>query len=349
MDWSRLERDAEAVCRPVALDVRTVCESIITLLPTKDDEIETDLMVVVSPEFPHSVFIDETYIHRILMNLLSNALKFTSSGYIMLLIEMKDGNLIASVEDTGPGVPPSFQPLLFEPFKQAQTRGSQRGTGLGLSIIKQLLHKMQGNIKVESKHQETDDVEPDQTGSTFTVTIPVQLSAQLVYSSPTEARPMIAIFHGGGQRSLTGLSRAWEKFGFEVVISKRLSHACSLQLKYIWMDLPFLKQNSAAAQQVLVQDKWPVLMPYDTQIELQEFPGLLQNPLFCPISKPLILHSLEKTIAASNQLSKNAAKARTVRFAPNVEVLEPTIETESRERAIAKQFVVLLVEDNLVS
>lgn len=103
LDWSKLEKDAEAVCRPVALDMRTVCESVLMLLPNKDDEADVNLMVVVSPNVPHSLFLDETYIQRILMNLLSNALKFTRSGYVLLSVEMENGKLVATVKDTGTG------------------------------------------------------------------------------------------------------------------------------------------------------------------------------------------------------------------------------------------------------
>ena len=95
LDWSRLEKDGEATCRPVSLDLRTICESIITLLPNQDEDADVEVMVVVSPNVPHSLFIDETYVHRILMNLLSNALKFTSSGYILLSIEMNNDDLVA--------------------------------------------------------------------------------------------------------------------------------------------------------------------------------------------------------------------------------------------------------------
>lgn len=161
LDWSRLEKDGEARCRPVSLDLWTICESIITLLRNQDEEVDVEVMVMVSPNVPHSLFIDETYTHRILMNLLSNALKFTSSGYILLSIQMRNDKLMASVTDTGCGVPPAFLPQLFEPSKQAQVRGAGRGTGLGLSIIKQLLRKMQGTIVGESKYRDDEDVGPE--------------------------------------------------------------------------------------------------------------------------------------------------------------------------------------------
>jgi signal transduction histidine kinase len=209
LDWSKLERDAETSSRPVALDIRTVCESILVLLPNKDDEAEVELIVVVKPDVPRSMFLDETYIHRILMNLLSNALKFTRSGYILLLVEFENENLVATVKDTGSGVPPSFLPQLFEPFKQAQTRGSQRGTGLGLSIVKQLLHKMGGNITVESRHPEAGEIEPAPSGSTFTISIPVQTSATNDDAIFPALLPKIAIFHAGNERSVEGLQTAW--------------------------------------------------------------------------------------------------------------------------------------------
>lgn len=137
------------------------------LLPTRDDEEKIEIMLVVTPDIPEALFLDETYIHRIIMNLLSNAMKFTGSGYILLLLEWSNGRLVITVKDTGSGIPSSFLPQLFEPFQQAQTRGKQRGTGLGMSIIKQLLNKMQGTIHVESQYTESG-IMPDETGSIFT-------------------------------------------------------------------------------------------------------------------------------------------------------------------------------------
>lgn len=348
LDWSKLEKDAEAVCRPVALDMRIVCESILMLLPNKDDEADVNLMVVVSPKVPHSLFLDETYIQRILINLLSNALKFTRSGYIMFLIEMENGKLIATVKDTGTGIPPSFLPQLFEPFKQATTRGSQRGTGLGMSIIKQLLHKMHGTIEVESRHPDTASVGLGQTGSTFIVTIPVPLS-----STPdpepllTGARPRIAVFHGDNERSFEGLCTAWEISGFDVVRSGDFSNLSDSEWKYVWADLPFLKENPRCLQQLLEQDQWQVLVPYDTQETLQQIPSVLSGPRFVRLQKPLLWHTFTDQIAAAGELSKDVALARKVRFAPHVDIVDGN-DKEKPWEATAKDSMILLVEDNPV-
>ncbi len=348
MDWSKLERDSDTVCRPVALDIRTVCEAILVLLPNKDDEAEVEIMVVVSPEVPKSIFLDETYIHRILMNLLSNALKFTRSGYILLLVEVEDGRLVATVKDTGPGVPPSFLPELFEPFKQAQTRGSQRGTGLGLSIVKQLLHKMNGTVSVESKHPEAEQIQPDQTGSTFTISIPVQHITS-TNSLNINNLPKIAILNNGKQRSIEGLQMAWEKFGFEVVTAKDFaSLPANNDWEYIWADLTFLKENPACLQALLKQEKWLVLVSYDTMHTLHQIPELAAAPQFIPLPRPLIWHSFSQRIAAARQDPvKSEVSSRTVRFATKVDFVNGSGKSET-QKATEKNILILLVEDNPV-
>ena len=352
LDWSRLEKDGEAVCRPTALDIRTLCESVVNLLPNKDDDMGKELLVVVAPEVPRSFWLDETYVHRILMNLLSNALKFTSSGYILLLIEMKDDKIIATVKDTGSGIPPSFLPQLFEPFKQAQTRGAQRGTGLGLSIIKTLLSKMEGNIEVQSNYQEAEDAEPGKSGTIFTVTIPVRSSPNaLDEPQSTGVHSKIVIFHDGNERTLEGLCTAWQSSGFEVVIARKISDLAP-PLKYIWADSPFLKRHPYILRELLDSDQYLVLVPSDTKTILHDIGGLSLPSHFLPISKPLVWHSIIESMAAAGQLSNKASRNKMVRFAPEVDVAKS--ESTDQETcsllndSIVKRPVILLVEDNEV-
>lgn len=347
LDWSKLERDAETICRPVALDMRTVCESILILLPNKDDEAEVELMVVVTPNVPNEVYLDETYIHRILMNLLSNALKFTGSGYILLLIDVENGKLVATVKDTGSGVPPSFLPQLFEPFKQAQTRGSQRGTGLGLSIVKQLLHKMDGNITVESKHPEVEEVEPGQSGSTFTISIPLQ-SSTANHESTTAALPNIAIFHGGNERALQGLQTAWKKFGFDVVVVKDFADLSGVDWKYIWANIPFLKRNPTCMEGLLKQNAWLVLVPYDTQNTLRQIPDITSAPQFISLPTPLIWHTFQQRITAASKEPSKSEISRSVRFASKVDIVDHDTKGQPQQLT-AKNLVILLVEDNPIN
>lgn len=355
LDWSRLERDAETVCRPVALNMRTVCESIIVLLPNKDDEAEVDILVVVTPDVPPSLFLDETYLHRILMNVLSNALKFTRSGYILLMIEMRAGKLVATVKDTGCGIPASFIPQMFEPFKQAQTRGSQRGTGLGLSIIKHLLQKMDGTIDVESVYLEPGDSEMSQSGSTITITIPLQPSTTTPTSKPSTAKapPKIAVLPTENDRQLEGLQIAWDKFGCEVTFVQAIPEIRDDTYKYVWADLAYLKKYRENIQTLLNLKNTKVLVPYDTQENVKGLPEIVSAANVYLLQKPLIWHSFEQRITAQDRASNKSGMPRTVRFASQVELLNDS--NKEKREAVAPiepattKFVILLVEDNPVS
>lgn len=350
LDWSKLERDGEAVCRPTNIDMRTVCESVLMLLPNRDNEAEVDLMVVVSPDVPRSLLLDETYIQRILMNLVSNALKFTSSGYILLLVEVYGSNLVATVKDTGCGIPPSFLPDLFEPFKQAQTRGKQRGTGLGLSIIKQLLHKMEGTIDVDSNHFGSPGVQHDQSGSTFVITVPLSLpdsSIQGSLSRPYASK--VAIFHNADSPQCSeGLCLAWKAFGFEATVVHQLSDLINGQWKYVWVDILALQRNGLLLNQLAQHKEWLVLVPYKDQEQLQQNTKIISTAQFVPIPKPLVWHSFEQCISASRDPANKAGLAKGVRFAPNVDIVGQEGEKIIQEEPPLKRGVVLLVEDNPV-
>ncbi|KAI4266159.1 MAG: hypothetical protein L6R38_008916 [Xanthoria sp. 2 TBL-2021] len=350
LDWSKLERDSEAVCRPIYLDMRTVCESILMLLPNRDNETDVDLLVVVAPDVPQSLFLDETYIQRILMNLLSNALKFTSSGYILLTVEVDGGNLVATVKDTGCGIPQSFLPDLFEPFKQAQTRGTQRGTGLGLSIIRQLLHKMQGSIEVDSKYVGDPGVQPEQSGSTFTITVPVSLDSSRQGSLPGPFPPNVAIFSNEPKsRTLEGLSMAWKKFGYEPVVVRGICDLQSIVWKYIWVDFWHLQKDTTLLNQLVEREGCVVLIPYDDPEMLRRNSTMTSTTHLVPIPKPLLWDSFEQRINAVQESINKPDLSKGVRFAANVDVLDHKNEKTIQEAPYVKRGVVLLVEDNPIN
>ena len=350
LDWSKLEKNTEDICRPIALDMRVVCESTLMLLPNKDEEAEVDLMVVVSPDVPHSLFLDETYVQRILMNLLSNALKFTPTGYVLLLVEMKGEVLTATVKDTGSGIPACFLPELFEPFKQATTRGSQRGTGLGMSIVQQLLQRMSGTIEVESHHSETEGIDPKDTGSTFTITIPAPVpTSSIAEINHSRIRPQVAVFHGHNEKAFVGLRTAWEKSEYDVVRLDKASDLFGSDWKYIWADAKYLQENASVRESLLKSEQWQVLVPYDKQETLQQVPGLLAARHCFPLQRPLVWHSFLQRITTASERLNSDVQSRTVRFAPKVDIVDTGINERVQEQLVAKDLTILLVEDNPVS
>ncbi|HBY60385.1 MAG TPA: hypothetical protein DEH78_11215 [Solibacterales bacterium] len=107
------------------------------------------------PGVPAALLGDEGRLRQVMMNLLDNALRFTSSGSVELAMQIDPEGPFAiefSVADTGMGIPTAALPSLFEPFSplSAQTSRSLGGTGLGLAIAKQLIVRMGGAIGVES-------------------------------------------------------------------------------------------------------------------------------------------------------------------------------------------------------
>ena len=352
LDWSKFEQNSENAYRPTALDIRAVCESIIVLLPNLDEEANVQLFVVVSPDVPKTLFLDETWIHRILMNLLSNALKFTRSGYIMLAIEMNnDDKLIATVRDTGCGLDPAFIPEMWTPFKQGEIRGSARGTGLGLSIIKQLLHGMKGGIEVNSNYEHMEGVGPQKSGTVFTVTLPVSSAASnsTAETASNEERPRVAILSKSDGRGTEGLRICWETFGFDVTMATDVSELEQVDWKYVWAELNFLQENVSQFHKLIGEDKRLVLVPYDTQDSLEGLPGILTAPNFFMLQRPLIWHTFEKRILAATQRARSTGPSRALRFASEVEVLNSALNRPLFEDYPREKHVVLLVEDNPVS
>lgn len=118
------------------------------------------------PNLPALEF-DPTRMQQVIVNLLSNALKFTEQGQVTLYAHStaEQNEVIIGVRDTGPGIPPDELETIFERFRQAGDASMrQRGTGLGLAICKELVEVHQGKIWVESQLN---------VGSDFKISLPV--------------------------------------------------------------------------------------------------------------------------------------------------------------------------------
>lgn len=138
-------------------DVMSTAEG---LIGTKPIKLEADL-----PASVPLIWADESRIRQVLLNLYSNAIKFTDTGSITLSVKQEDNSVRISVKDTGKGIDARYHEAIFEEFKQAETvgRDPRSGAGLGLAICRHLLGLMEGRIWVESEIGK---------GSTFNVLVP---------------------------------------------------------------------------------------------------------------------------------------------------------------------------------
>ncbi len=124
----------------------------------------------IANDLPDTLIGDAPRIQQILVNLVSNAIKFTEQGKVHLsLLALDSTHWALQVSDTGVGIPPEAQSYIFEPFQQVDGSVTRKfgGSGLGLSIVKQLTSLMDGQIKLESQVGQ---------GSTFTIILPLQLN-----------------------------------------------------------------------------------------------------------------------------------------------------------------------------
>lgn len=164
LDYARMQgSQVELDLRPTNL--RAVFEEVSDLITTairaKGQKLELEI-----PESIPQVVVDAPSVERVLLNLLSNASKFTpKGGQIKLSCRAQNGNLLISVADNGPGIPKHEQPMLFEEYYRGagpDTKG-QEGSGLGLAIAKHLVEQHGGKIWVRSQEGE---------GSEFSFSLP---------------------------------------------------------------------------------------------------------------------------------------------------------------------------------
>ncbi|MGC2722796.1 MAG: response regulator, partial [Candidatus Acidiferrales bacterium] len=157
LDFSKIEAgkiDLEAV----DFNLRDCLEATLKTLAVRGDEKGLELLCEIAPEVPEIVQADSSRLRQILTNLIGNAIKFTDAGEVALRVQVDaiDGEsrlLQFVVSDTGIGIPPEKQKLIFDPFTQADTSTTRKygGTGLGLTISSRLVTMMGGKIWVESE------------------------------------------------------------------------------------------------------------------------------------------------------------------------------------------------------
>jgi signal transduction histidine kinase/serine phosphatase RsbU (regulator of sigma subunit)/CheY-like chemotaxis protein len=163
LDFSRLEAGLAEPVREVT-DLGVFTADLASMFRSATERAGIDLVVEV-PDEPLWIAVDRPMWERIVLNLVSNAFKFTLSGEIDVRLADVDGHVELAVRDTGTGIPPDEIGRLFERFRRvrgAQSR-THEGSGIGLALVQELTRLHGGDVRVDSVPGE---------GSTFTVALP---------------------------------------------------------------------------------------------------------------------------------------------------------------------------------
>ncbi len=185
LDFSKIEAgklDLEAV----EFDLGGAVRSVARVISAQAQDKRLVLRLDIADDVPAWVTGDPLRLRQVLLNLASNAVKFTDRGTVTLAVRARPGGLRFTVSDTGIGIDPSVRHLLLDPFSQADSSTTRRfgGTGLGLAICAQLVDLMGGTLDFESRLGE---------GSVFWFDIPLvpSTSPAAILDAPSGPSPSV--------------------------------------------------------------------------------------------------------------------------------------------------------------
>jgi signal transduction histidine kinase len=166
LDLSKIEA-GQLTLAPADYSMRELVLDVVSATEALAAEKKLALEVDVPPDLPRGRG-DERRLTQVLMNLVSNAIKFTETGSVAIRAKVEDGSFVVAVTDTGVGIAEGDRERIFEEFQQVDSSSTRRkgGTGLGLAIARRIVELHGGRIWVESAQGE---------GSTFAFTLPLRV------------------------------------------------------------------------------------------------------------------------------------------------------------------------------
>jgi len=224
LDFSKIDAD-QLVLEHIAFDLLATVEEVGAMFATRADQKGLEIVLRYVPGTRRRFLGDAGRIRQVLTNLVSNAIKFSERGQVMVTVREEPGpcepsttRLRITVEDSGIGIEADAIERIFERFSQAETSTTRRfgGTGLGLAICRRLVELMGGTIGVRS------DVG---AGSTFWFTLPLALAQGVSLDAPslpeslTGARVLVVDDNVASRRMLQELLLSWHLRGQAVASS----------------------------------------------------------------------------------------------------------------------------------
>lgn len=217
------------------------------------------LETVISSDLPEFLLTDRLALYQIASNLLSNAMKFTETGFVRLTASYTDQKLKIAVVDSGIGMTEAQCSVVFDPFRQADSKTTRThgGTGLGLAITKRLVELLQGSIELESELGE---------GSRFDVQIPVMPTESPKSRTGRSGQRILPEWKGrrvllvdDNEINLKLMKRMLNAYGLEVTCARDGSEAITTY-------------DSAQFELVLMDIQMPVMDGLDATREIRKRP-----------------------------------------------------------------------------
>ena len=349
LDFSKIEA-GELKIELTEFSLQQVLEGSADVVATKAYEKSLSLMTFIDPVIPKKVIGDPTRLRQVLLNFLSNAVKFTAKGSVHLnakLVNKTDDTIKVRIEisDSGIGISPENQENLFQPFSQADSSTTRKygGTGLGLSISKRLVELMNGEIGLESNLGE---------GSTFWIELPLQIEHQkhnALIEHLSEKRVLVVGKNTGHHDIYLAYLSAW---GFLINTTDNtdemlyiLEEAVSLEQNYDVVLLAELSVNEILTmiQQIHTKENLknlPIIAcqeAIDNHLKRQ----LIESGISSVLVKPVKQLALFDAIVAilHPEASKQIEEAPFIRQAV----------ANGNQNLLQREHLILLVEDNLVN
>lgn len=247
LDLSKIEAE-QLVLEHIPFDLLDVLEESVEIYAIKAAENNVELISSVDPRSDTKRIGDPARLRQIILNLISNAIKFTDNGHILVMVQDSNTDKVQiSVTDTGIGIPEEKLQAIFASFTQADSSTTRKygGTGLGLTISKRLVEMMDGRIWVESE---------EGVGSTFSISmnLPVNKSAtksDLPISGFLEDKTILIL--DGNQHNRIKISMVLSAFGAKCTESEEClpledlynSSSGKSKYEYIFLDYKILRED----------------------------------------------------------------------------------------------------------
>ncbi len=314
LDFSKIEAGKLEI-EDVSFDLGSVLDNIGSVSTMRAIEKGLKFEINVDPNVPPELIGDPVRFGQILLNLTSNAIKFTQTGEVIVRVSVKrqstrDVELVTSVRDTGIGMTKDEQTHLFESFSQVDTSITRRfgGTGLGLAISKALTHKMGGTIGVESAPGD---------GSTFTFSVvmhrPERRAAPRQVEGLQNRRVLVVDDDPIARDALSGLLRTWSLgvteagSGTAALAAIREAKAGAVPFDIVLMDWKMPGQNGVEVAQAIRadagDDKPPIVIMVSAFGRSELFESAkragIEGFLVKPVDPSLLLETMQSLLASS--------------------------------------------------